>query len=276
MNQNQLTLIKNFISTIEKDRNAYIFLEPVDYVGMGLPDYPEIIKHPMDLSTIKKKINDSKYNTIEEIYKDIQLIWDNCKTYNMEGSDVYKMAQYCEKFTKRYFDKHNGTNPPQTSNSNPKSKKTRGSVNGSSNNTVNNKEVSDFKEPPQGNLNMQIPLEEEDNEESKKPEEIEKKEEVTPEEEEDKNDNGNGLTGYEKVTVSNRVKKLQNDGLASLVRLVQKECPNSIKESDDNIEIVLGSLDRKTYEQINRLIDTFLRVKETNQENLEQKKNKVN
>ena len=122
---------------------------------------------------------------------------------------------------------------------------------------------------------MQIPLEE-DNEESKKPEEIEKKEEVTPEEEEDKNDNGNGLTGYEKVTVSNRVKKLQNDGLASLVRLVQKECPNSIKESDDNIEIVLGSLDRKTYEQINRLIDTFLKVKETNQENLEQKKNKVN
>ena len=110
-------------------------------------------------------------------------------------------------------------------------------LNGSSNNTVNNKEVSDFKEPPQGNLNMQIPLEE-DNEESKKPEEIEKKEEVTPEEEEDKNDNGNGLTGYEKVTVSNRVKKLQNDGLASLVRLVQKECPNSIKESDDNIEIV--------------------------------------
>ena len=171
MNQNQLTIIKNFISTIEKDRNAYIFLEPVDYVGMGLPDYPEIIKHPMDLSTIKKKINDSKYNTIEEIYKDIQLIWDNCKTYNMEGSDVYKMAQYCEKFTKRYFDKHNGTNPPQTSNSNPKSKKTRGSVNGSSNNTVNNKEVSDFKEPPQGNLSTQIPLEE-DNEECKKPEEI--------------------------------------------------------------------------------------------------------
>ena len=58
MNQNQLTIIKNFISTIEKDRNAYIFLEPVDYVGMGLPDYTEIIKHLMDLSTIKKKIND--------------------------------------------------------------------------------------------------------------------------------------------------------------------------------------------------------------------------
>ena len=136
-------------------------------------------------------------------------------------------------------------------------------------NESNVSEGQENAESKENNLNLQIPLNEE--EENKKEENIEVKEE-----EDDKNDNGNGLTGYEKVTISNRVKKLQNDGLASLVRLVQKECPASIKETDDNIEIILGSLDRKTYEQINRLIDTFLKVKETNQENLEQKKNKVN
>ena len=93
-------------------------------------------------------------------------------------------------------------------------------------------------------------------------------ESLTPED-----DTPNGLTGREKVNLSNLVKKLQNDGLVSLVRLVQKDCPGSIKETDDNIEIILESLDRKTYLQMNRLISTFLKVKERNQENLELKKN---
>ena len=93
-------------------------------------------------------------------------------------------------------------------------------------------------------------------------------ESLTPED-----DTPNGLTGKEKINLSNLVKRLQNDGLASLVRLVQKDCPNSIKETDDNIEIILGSIDRKTYLQMNRLISTFLKVKEKNQENLELKKN---
>ena len=92
-------------------------------------------------------------------------------------------------------------------------------------------------------------------------------ENLTPED-----DTPNGLTGKEKINLSCLVKKLQNDGLASLVRLVQKDCPNSIKETDDNIEIILSSLDRKTYLQMNRLISTFLKVKERNQENLELKK----
>ena len=86
-------------------------------------------------------------------------------------------------------------------------------------------------------------------------------------------DTPGGLTGKEKINLSNLVKRLQNDGLVSLVRLVQKDCPSSIKETDDNIEIILESLDRKTYLQMNRLISTFLKVKEKNQENLELKKN---
>ena len=93
-------------------------------------------------------------------------------------------------------------------------------------------------------------------------------ENLTPED-----DTPGGLTGREKIILSNLVKKLQNDGLVSLVRLVQKDCPNAIKETEDNIEIILQSLDRKTYLQMNRLISTFLKVKEKNQENLELKKN---
>ena len=91
---------------------------------------------------------------------------------------------------------------------------------------------------------------------------------LTPED-----DTPNGLSGIDKINLSTLVKKLQNDGLVSLVRLVQKDCPNSIRETEDNIEITLANLDKKTYLQMNRLISTFLKVKERNQENLDQKKN---
>ena len=56
MNQDELAIIKNYLNEIEKNKNSSVFLEPVDYVGLNILDYPQIIKHPMDLSTIRKKI----------------------------------------------------------------------------------------------------------------------------------------------------------------------------------------------------------------------------
>lgn len=96
-----------------------------------------------------------------------------------------------------------------------------------------------------------------------KPESIPELELKEDKEEEDLQEktNPNGISFLEKTTFAERVKKLQNDGLASvrlvidslkLVRLVQKECPTSINDSDERIEIILDQLDKKTYEQLNR------------------------
>ena len=71
-------------------------------VELGLLDYPQIVKRPMDFSTIKKNLQKGgKYETFEDVFADIQLIWDNCKTYNMAGSEIYKLAEYMEKLAKR-------------------------------------------------------------------------------------------------------------------------------------------------------------------------------
>lgn len=40
----------------------------------------------MDLSTIKNKLKRQKYTSSEEVFDDIQLIWTNCKSYNMAES----------------------------------------------------------------------------------------------------------------------------------------------------------------------------------------------
>ena len=56
---------------------------------MGLTDYPVVVKHPMDLSTVNKKFTQNKYQSIEAICDDLQLIWDNCKAYNPPNSWIY-------------------------------------------------------------------------------------------------------------------------------------------------------------------------------------------
>ncbi len=46
----------------------------------------------MDLGTVKKNLKNNKYHYVEECLNDIQLIWDNCKLYNSEGSWIYDLA----------------------------------------------------------------------------------------------------------------------------------------------------------------------------------------
>jgi hypothetical protein len=48
----------------------------------------------MDLSTAKGKLN--QYENIHEALGDLRLIWQNCKYYNQEGSDIYKNADEFE------------------------------------------------------------------------------------------------------------------------------------------------------------------------------------
>jgi hypothetical protein len=53
----------------------------VDPVYLGIPDYFDIIKKPMDLLTIQKKLNSGEYRDPHEICDDIRLMWDNAWLY---------------------------------------------------------------------------------------------------------------------------------------------------------------------------------------------------
>jgi len=94
--------MQKLVSQIYARHDAEPFREAVDWKTLGLFDYPQIIKKPMDLSQVKKNIENSKYNTINEAADDIRLIWDNCKRYNADGSDFFILAQ---NFSKRFEDK---------------------------------------------------------------------------------------------------------------------------------------------------------------------------
>ncbi|EEB07414.2 Swr1 complex bromodomain subunit Brf1 [Schizosaccharomyces japonicus yFS275] len=92
-----------FCSTIIKELHkrqystfAYPFYQPVDPVACDCPDYFDIIKHPMDLSTVQKKLNNGEYETPSDFEADIRLIFNNCYTYNPVGTPVHEMGRKLE------------------------------------------------------------------------------------------------------------------------------------------------------------------------------------
>lgn len=68
-------------------------------------DYHKIIEKPMDLGTIKKRLENIYYWSGKECIQDFNTMFTNCYVYNKPGEDVVVMAQALEKLflTKVYF-----------------------------------------------------------------------------------------------------------------------------------------------------------------------------
>ena len=88
---------------LQTHQHGWVFNTPVDPVELGLPDYFQIIKKPMDLGTIQKKLDAGQYHSIEDFAADVHLTFDNAMLYNEDGSVVYDMAKELKtKFTADY------------------------------------------------------------------------------------------------------------------------------------------------------------------------------
>jgi len=91
------------LKVVQSHQHAWVFNTPVDPVELGLPDYFEVVKKPMDLGTIRKKLENGCYHSLEEFEGHVHLTFDNAMLYNPEGSVVYNMAKEMKtKFTSDY------------------------------------------------------------------------------------------------------------------------------------------------------------------------------
>lgn len=64
------------------------------------PDYFHIIKHPMDIGSMIKKLKSLSYKSKKEFVGDLNLIWANCLTYNADPNHpLRKKALYMRKET---------------------------------------------------------------------------------------------------------------------------------------------------------------------------------
>ncbi|KAG8951765.1 hypothetical protein FRC03_012386 [Tulasnella sp. 419] len=74
---------------------AYFFYDPVD--AAMVPNYYKVIKKPMDLSTLKKKLELKEYPDAKRFYTDFKQIIKNCLHFNPEGSSVREAGQQLDR-----------------------------------------------------------------------------------------------------------------------------------------------------------------------------------
>ncbi|OLY84171.1 Peregrin [Smittium mucronatum] len=97
LKETYLSVLSYFLSA---DKNG-VFSTPVnDEVA---PLYSAIIKDPMDLSVIWRKVNGFSYLTPQDFEKDLRLIWKNCKQYNSPKSRLYRTANNFNNITYEFM-----------------------------------------------------------------------------------------------------------------------------------------------------------------------------
>ncbi|KAK2973901.1 hypothetical protein RJ640_025610, partial [Escallonia rubra] len=125
-NKQELDVALEVIKKIMKMDAAEPFNVPVNPVALGIPvvhhssslkftavnlnfgdlnqDYFEVIDTPMDFGTICNNLeNGLKYMNSEDVYKDVQYIWENCYKYNNKGDYIVELMKRVKKNFAKYW-----------------------------------------------------------------------------------------------------------------------------------------------------------------------------
>ncbi|XP_058976147.1 uncharacterized protein LOC101892503 isoform X2 [Musca domestica] len=92
----ELAVCKTVLGEMELHEDSWPFLLPVN--TKQFPTYRKIIKNPMDLSTIKKRLQELSYKSREDFCVDVRQIFDNCEMFNEDDSPVGKAGHGMRKF----------------------------------------------------------------------------------------------------------------------------------------------------------------------------------
>lgn len=92
------------IKKVMKMDAAEPFNVPVNPVELGIPDYFDVIDTPMDFGTICDNLEKGvKYMNSEDVFKDVQYIWENCHKYNNKGDYILELMKRVKKNFTKYW-----------------------------------------------------------------------------------------------------------------------------------------------------------------------------
>jgi len=96
-------VLKDTVLKIKTHDSSWPFLKPVD--RSQVPDYYDIIKDPIDLEAIQKRVESENYYITREIFlSDVKRMCENCRTYNHPDTEYYQCANDIEnEFVKKSF-----------------------------------------------------------------------------------------------------------------------------------------------------------------------------
>ncbi|GBF96671.1 transcription factor [Raphidocelis subcapitata] len=97
---------RSILNALMAHRHSWPFLCPVKKTEA--PGYYEVIKNPMDMSTVMARLDSDVYQSPEEFAHDANLIWSNAKTYNDPQDGIYEMAEELEAVFDRLWEERLG------------------------------------------------------------------------------------------------------------------------------------------------------------------------
>ncbi|KAF7694049.1 bromodomain-containing protein 1 isoform X2 [Silurus meridionalis] len=83
-------LLRAVLDQLQEKDQAKIFSQPVSIEEV--PDYLDHIKHPMDFSTMRQRIDTQAYSNLDDFEADFDLIIANCMKYNAKDTYFYRAA----------------------------------------------------------------------------------------------------------------------------------------------------------------------------------------
>jgi len=210
----------------------------------------------MDFGTIQKKLYEAVYRDADEFAADIRLVFTNCWTYNLPGSDIHVMATTLSGIFEKQF-------------KNIKAKETK--IHKADEISEMQNVIAELRNEHQKLLNeltkLVKPTAERSNQLVKskpkpkpKPKKKEKKEKVNVKLEVE------SFSVKQKTLLTEKINKLSPEDLQQMVELLSAEIPDNQKQNGE-LEIDLELLTVSTLKKLDLFVDTCLK-KHKNSENI--------
>jgi hypothetical protein len=100
----QMQKCSDLLKELMKMPQAIWFLEPVDPIKMNVPDYPTLIKQPMDFGTVRTTLDRGLYDGPEAFADNVRLTFRNAITYNQLRDNPVHIAarEMAGRFEEKY------------------------------------------------------------------------------------------------------------------------------------------------------------------------------
>lgn len=232
------TLLKKVMS----HKHAWVFNKPVNAEELGILDYHTVIKKPMDLGTVKKKLESGHYPDPIGFAEDVRLTFFNAMSYNPQGHDVYIMASTLAAAFEKLWKGIAG-----------KLQQHRGDAGGE---VVQEEErlLSDNPGLPNDRVEKTRPT-------LPRKREMPVARTVVQSKPESVDIVKRPMTFEEKEKLSKQMESLPEDKLIHVIQIMRKRHPE-IGEDNEEVEVDIESIDNETLWELERFISNYVKSKE--------------
>ncbi|KAI8096760.1 uncharacterized protein BX664DRAFT_65711 [Halteromyces radiatus] len=98
MDEKNTEKCRHILSLLWNQPESLAFHYPIDVVALNIPSYLDIIKRPMDLSTVRENLDKGNIKTIWDFERDVRQIFWNCFRFNDSMSVISQQAQSLQSY----------------------------------------------------------------------------------------------------------------------------------------------------------------------------------